>query len=267
MVDQDNIPVTEDILDESTPELAAVSKENEQPVEVPVQKSEIEVLREEKEALQAKADRYLQQLHGKDKLIEDLKASEIAKNLERPASVVEDDTYEYEPETPQQPRKVRSNSEPDMQTKILVKSAISMNKNSMAESFSNDSVLPWNKEIAEKVEKEIIRRDPSRISVLDEEKWETTYHLLRSQAASEKLADQQRKSSVKAKVEADKLAKVIIEKEKAKQSQPVIQEAAPTKQVAKNTEFEKDSKTMTPEQLKRKYREDYNKAIVDRLWG
>lgn len=265
MADQDNIPVTEDILDESTPELAAVSKQDEQPVEAPVQKSETVITPEAYEALIAKNERYLQQLHGKDKLIEDLKASQIAMNLQKSVKVVEEDTYEYEPQPQPQPKQKTVNSEPDMQTKILVKSAISMNRNSMAESFSNDSVLPWNKEIAEKVEAEILRRDPSRLSILDEEKWETTYHLLRSKAASDKLADQQRKAESKAKVDADKLAKVIIEKEKAKQSQPAV-EVVQTKKVI-NDDFDKDKKSMTPEQLKRKYREDYNKAIIDKLWG
>jgi len=264
MADQDNIPENKGT-EEVTPEAAAVSKENEQPDEAPVQKSEVTITKEEYEALVAKNERYLQQLHGKDKLIEDLKATKIAESLVKPVKPVEEDTYEYEPEPQPQPRQVKHNSEPDMQTKILVKSAISMNKNSMAESFSNDSVLPWSKEVAEKVEAEILRRDPSRLSVLDEEKWETTYHLLRSKAASDKLADQQRRAESKAKVDADKLAKVIIEKEKAKQAQPIV-EAVPTKKVV-NNDFAKDKKTLSSEQLKRKYPAIYEQAIIDRLWG
>jgi hypothetical protein len=269
MADQDIKPVTEGTPEETTPELAAESKEVEQPTVVePAQKSETEILQEEIEALKAKNERHLQQLRGKDKLIEDLKTKEIAKKLDvvdKEPVTANNDEYTYDAEPQPEPTPARRQPQSSVQTEILVKSAISMNKNTMFEDYASDNVLPWNKEVAKQVEAEILRRDPNKTSILNEGTWETTYHLLRSKVASEKLAEQAKTTEKKTQAEADRRAKVLVEKEKAKQSVPVV-ETIPTKKV-ENNEFESDKYKLSAEQLKRKYPSLYAKSIEDRLWG
>jgi len=219
----ENIPVQKDG-DKPTPEVAAVAKDV-QPVEpAPAQKSETEILKEKLEALEKKEERHLQQLRGKDKQIEDLKAKKIAEVLGKEEAPAEED-YTYAPETPAEPKpKMSSNS--NLQNQILVKSAISLNKSEMIQAYGTDAILPFTAEVAKQVESEIIAQDPdhSSLAILNPKVWERTFLQLKAAKADEKLLETKKLGEKKMEEQVNLKAQAIIDKEKAKQNLPVIED-------------------------------------------
>jgi hypothetical protein len=166
-------PAKEEVAEESEVEETKEEEVVEEVVEEAVPAAK--VWEEKVKDLEAKAKRYKEQLHGKDKLIESLRVKKLAATLQPQASEpeeVDDDEYERPVEKPRAE---------DFQTKLLIENTLTTNEFKMGQRYSGDEYLPWTEETKEEVYKELFKLDPSGKSLLRFDAVELAYKNLKGQ--------------------------------------------------------------------------------------
>ena len=191
-----------DVLDELTPAVPDATPETivTQPVEptVPV----VNPLEAELLETQRLAKRYKEQLAGKDRIVETLKAENIARSLQPSVDVPE----EYDETIASQPRQT------SLQDQLVVSNAIKTNKILLRDTYANDKNVPLTKEVLQEVEAELDSWDSSGRMKLGEMAWVKAYEVIKGRRLEVVKEAASLKSAAEKQVEID----AIKQKEKEK---------------------------------------------------
>lgn len=133
---------------------------------------ELETKLQEAEAI---AKRHREQLAGKDKLIEELKIKKLAMNMQPKSYQEPIDEPVAEPDPIVRPVVERSETD--------IKQSIYINKAMMKDEFGDDSTVPFNKEVALKVEEVLDQLDPSGKTKIHPDAWRSAYKIYKGNVA------------------------------------------------------------------------------------
>jgi len=137
---------------------------------------------------EAQKKRYLEQLHGKDQLIETLRANKL-KEYFQPQKVSEpvdtEDEYEDEVRVQQPKPAMQQNNNVNFAQQLLIDNAITMNEYKMQKKYGSDKYLPYSDAVQKEVDAELDSIDPTGIARLRFDVIDTAYDRVRSRKLEE----------------------------------------------------------------------------------
>lgn len=198
------------------------------------------------EEAEAKAKRYKEQLQGREKQVEELQNAVLAKKF---FSEPEDDkTSEpqenVKTETKEPKKQLDRNN--IIRDQMLIKATIKDISENMASKYGSDKYVPFN---AAEVKERILEADPGGLSLLNEKTWDYMYKVIRG----EKLD-----------TIAEKFNKEKEEIQDKEDSKMVDTPSVPTNSGNEDNDrlpFEKAVYTLSSDELKRQYPDEYAAAM------
>lgn len=249
----ENIP-TDSKDTQVTPEIKDAVQPDSQPTTEPVDANPVDDRDAEIEELRRKNERYLQQIKGREKEADELRAKLIAQSYKQPTKV---EPVEEEDFVVPQPIKSKEPNISDYSNDLLVYNTIETHKNRMDRDYRNDEILPYTSEVERQIQTTLYAKDPSGQLLLNKANWENEYAKLSREAArtfaDRKASDAARSAEQKVKREAEE-----IKAREVSKLAPVTKSTAP--EVAKVDTFAEDLKSMPFDQLVKKYPDLYARA-------
>lgn len=251
-----DIPKNEEgIQSEVTPQNPdAITEQATQPqnASAPESKPTVEELSAQLAEVERKSIRYKEQLQGREKEVEELKSLSIARSFFGDVSTEKPKVTE-DPETePVKKTIVNERTEADVyRDTLIVQSAIRSIREDLAAKYGSDEDVPF---IAEEIQSEIGRLDPSGKSLLSPQAWETTYQAVRGRRLSEIREKYASKAEQVTATETIKLT----------DAPSVPTNDSPS---GDGLSFMEAFNTMSTDELKAKYPKEYSAMMRDGLWS
>lgn len=224
---------------------AITDKDSNQPdkTSTPDREAEYQKLLEEE---RQKAERYKQQLHGREKQVEELRAQVLAKKFFGSDEETHDTPDEKKEAPKVQPQ--RSNGD-NLRDRMIVESRLREIQQDMTAKYGSDEDAPFD---AATVRDRILELDPEGLALLNPKVWEFTYKSIKG----EKLDDVRKRYTKEKKEIADK-----------EDSKMVDAPSVPTNSGNSDAlPFDKALKMMSTDELKVKYPKEYD-AMLRRSLG
>lgn len=237
----------EGVQNESTPSSdAAITEDTKQPDKESAPAENVNY-QEELEKERARAERLKQQLAGREKQVEELQTSVLARRFfEEP----EEEKAPAPQEKQEGQQKKQVNSADRVRDEMLIKATLKDIKDDMQSRYGADKHVPFD---SQEVQRRILEADPQGTSLLNPQIWEYMYKVIRGEKLDE----------ITSKYESEK--KAIVDKEDSKM---VDSPSVPTNTGNNDGDrlpFEKAIHVLSTDELKTKYPAEYNSMLMKSL--